>query len=309
MTSATQTRTLSLFALISGAALLSACGGQEAAAPVEPVAILPDAPEPTPFTRAYELAESPDGRIRIFAQEDRDDTNLFEMRLQEDGSWGAPQMLELPHVRRITSPAFDPRDGTLYYSSDEPVEGISGRVELNLWRVAQVGDSWGEPEPLTGDINSGAIEKSPALDRDGNLYFVTDHPRAGGGGLDIMRATYDAEAGGWRAQPMPEGFNSPRADDHVALTPDGNRMFFYSHRNPKMGFVDIWTATRGEDGEWSTPVNLGAPVNTPGIDFGAGMSRDGQTLFFSREGALMAIPMEAALAGEGWTGEPEDEAS
>jgi hypothetical protein len=68
---------------------------------------------------------------------------------------------------------------------------------------------------------------------------------------------------------------------------------------PKLGSVDIWTAERGADGTWQAPQNLGEPVNTPGIDFGAGMSGDGSILFFSRDGELMMISLNAALAGLG----------
>ena len=100
---------------------------------------------------------------------------------------------------------------------------------------------------------------------------------------------------------MPDGFNDARADAQLAITPDGDRMFFYSHRSPKLGVVDIWTAERDADGHWQMPVNLGEPVNTPGIDLGPGVSGDGQTLFFSREGRLMMIPMQEALAGIGST--------
>lgn len=292
----TATLCLSLVGLFG----LAACG---AAAPAEPVAVLPDAPDPTPFTRAYSLTESPDGRLRVFAQEARDDTNLFLMRRLEEGGWSAPEELDFPHSSRITSPAFDPTGAYLYYASDEPIAELSGRAELNIWRVALTGDEFGVPEYLGGEINTGAIEKVGAIAPDGTLYFVTDHPRSGTGGLDIMRAVFDPALGLWQVSQMPEGFNDFRTDDQFALTPDGMRAFFYSHRSPKMGVVDIWTSVRTEDDDWSLPVNLGAPVNSAEIDFGPGVSADGRTLFFSREGRLMEVPMAAALKGEGWTGD------
>lgn len=296
----TPMRTVMLSLALAG---LSACGQESAPAsgkqlaPAEPVAVLPDAPAPTPFTRAYQLHESPDGTIRVFAREDGDDTNLFEMVRQEDGSWSAPAMIDLPHVKRITSPAFDPRDGALLYSSDQPLESRPGRIELNIWRAERRDGAWVDPQPLPETINTGAIEKSPAMTRDGTLYFVTNHSRAGGGGLDIMSARQDAETGAWTVNAMPAGFNDFRADDHLVVTADGARLFFYSHRAPKLGVVDIWTSEKGADGTWSTPVNPGEPLNSPGIDYGAGLSGDNETLFFSREGALYALPMAQVLAG------------
>ncbi len=296
----TPMRTLMLLLALAG---LSACGEESAPASSapkalpEPVAMLPDAPAPTPFTRAHQLQESPDGTIRVFAQEDGDDTNLFEMVRQEDGSWSAPAMIDLPHVKRITSPAFDPRDGSLLYASDQPLESRPGRTDLNLWRAERRDSQWVEPRPFPEPVNTGAIEKSPAMTRDGTLYFATNRPDAGGGGLDIVSARQAPETEAWTVTAMRDGFNDARTDDHLAVTADGTRLFFYSHRAPKRGVVDIWTSVRGEDGIWSIPANPGAPLNTPGVDYGAGLSADGKTLFFSREGALYALPVEAVLSG------------
>ncbi|MEQ9448535.1 MAG: hypothetical protein RLN70_06430, partial [Rhodospirillaceae bacterium] len=153
-----------------------------------------------------------------------------------------------------------------------------------------------EPEPLPASINDGAEQLNPAMDREGRLYF-TSNGYDSIGGHDIFEARFDEAVGDWTVSSMPEGVNDARADAHLAVTPDGNRLFFYSHRTPKLGVVDIWTSERGSDGVWQVPQNLGEPVNTPGIDFGAGLSGDGSILFFSRDGELMMISLEAALEG------------
>ena len=45
------------------------------------------------------------------------------------------------------------------------------------------------------------------------------------------------------------------------------------------------------NGVWGEPVNPGEPLNSTGINFGAGLSGDGKTLFFSRDGVLYEIPV------------------
>lgn len=276
------------------ALFLAACGakGPDFA---EPTPVLPDAEPPTVFTRAYGLTESNDGKIRVFAKEDGDLTKLYEMRLQDDGSWSAPAELDFPKGKKLTNPSFSYADGMLYYASDARILDRPQR-DGNIWRVAPTEEGWGTPENLPASINTGAEELNPAMDRDGRLYFTSNSP-GGAGGHDIYEAVFDEEQGDWIVSEMPEGFNSARADAHVAVTPDGQRIFFYSHRQPKLGVVDIWTAARGEDGTWLIPENLGEPVNTQGIDFGAGLSGDGSIFFFSRDGELMMISLEAALAG------------
>ena len=90
---------------------------------------------------------------------------------------------------------------------------------------------------------------------------------------------------------MPDGINAFRADDHLAVTRDGQKLFFYSHRSPKLGVVDIWMTERNASGVWQAPRRLAEPVNSETIDFGASISADGATFYFSRDGALMAYPM------------------
>lgn len=274
--------------------LTSACGAKIQTYD-SPTPVLPEADAPTAFTRAYSLTESPDGKIRVFAKEDRDLTLLYEMRLQDDGSWSDPVELDFPKRIKLTNPSFSFSDGALYYASDADIFDRKQR-DANIWRVMPAENGWEAPEPLPASINDGAEQLNPAMDREGRLYF-TSNGYDSIGGHDIFEASFDEEASDWVVKTMPDGVNDARADAHLAVTPDGQRLFFYSHRSPKLGVVDIWTTERGADGSWQEPVNLGEPVNTPGIDFGAGLSGDGSLFFFSREGELMMISLEAALEG------------
>lgn len=287
-------------AMIVSLAVLAGCGAKlpEIDAPTP---VLPNADAPTVFTRAYGLTESPDGTIRVFAKEARDHTDLYEMRKQEDGSWSEPEKLEFPARIKLTNPSFSHADGALYYVSDEDIFE-RGQRDANIWKVQPTADGWGEPEPLDGSLNTGADQLNPAMDKAGTLYF-TDNGYDSSGGHDIFMANR-GDDGSWTVSAMPDGFNAFKADAHLAVTADGDRLFFYSHRTPKLGSVDIWTAERAGDGTWQQPQNLGEPVNTSGIDFGAGLSGDGSILFFSRDGELMMISLSAALAGVGTVEDP-----
>ncbi|MEM1391483.1 MAG: hypothetical protein AAGG45_10420, partial [Pseudomonadota bacterium] len=267
--------------------VLTACSVDQ---PVEPVRIFPDAPEPTPFTRAYSMTEAPDG-IRVFVQEDGDQTLMYFVE-REGAGWSEPVEVDLPHRGMLTGPHFSRFDDAFYFSSNAAYPGREGANDLNIWRAAYLGQGrFDEPEPLPmPQINTGANEIGTATTEDGLLLFVTNHSRSGSGGYDVMQARLNSE-GEWASETMPEGFNDRLADDHIAMDPLGRWVIFYSHRQPKFGGVDLWISERDSEASWQVPVNLGSFINTAGIEFGAGLSWDNETFFFSRDGALFEVPI------------------
>lgn len=51
---------------------------------------------------------------------------------------------------------------------------------------------------------------------------------------------------------------------HPSLSKDAKTLWFSSNREGGSGGLDIWYSTKSENGDWSTPVNLGDKVNTSG---------------------------------------------
>jgi hypothetical protein len=72
---------------------------------------------------------------------------------------------------------------------------------------------------------------------------------------------------GWTS-PEVVSFSGVHPDMSPSFSPDGQRLFFGSRR-PRPGSeevvpnLDIWSVHREGDG-WSTPVNIGSPINTDG---------------------------------------------
>ena len=257
----------------------------------EPQPVFPDAEAPTQFTRAYSMTESPDGFVRVFAREKGDYTYLYITR-RDGKAWTEPEQLNLPGRKIMMGPSFSAQDGKFYFATDAELPGDPGRRDINLWVAEYHQGEFGEARPLEGDINTGANETGAAIAADGLMVFASNHTRTGGGGYDLAEARQD-ETGAWHMTRALEELNDPQANDHVALSADGQTLYFYSHRRPKLGVVDILISHRREDGTWSEPENPGEPLNTPGIDYGAGLSADGNTLFFSRDGALYEMPVDA----------------
>jgi len=89
--------------------------------------------------------------------------------------------------------------------------------------------------------------------------------------------------GSWSpATPLPFSDGTYRDLDPF-LASDGRRLFFTSDRpvegtEPKD--FDLWFADRAEDGAWSEPVSLGAPVNGSGNEIFCSRARNG-TLYYN----------------------------
>jgi hypothetical protein len=105
----------------------------------------------------------------------------------------------------------------------------------------------------------------------------------------------DTVFGPWSA-PVNVGapVNSADSDFGPNLSRDGLSLYFSSNRPGGWGGNDIWVAQRAKRKDpWGEPRNLGAPVNTPGLDQGPTLSRDGRSLYFfnDRPGGFGAIDL------------------
>jgi hypothetical protein len=78
--------------------------------------------------------------------------------------------------------------------------------------------------------------------------------------------------------------NSAAGESNAAMSSDELSLYLTSNREGGLGLTDIWVSQREcGDCPWETPVNLGAPVNGPGVEAGPRLSIDGHLLFFQSD--------------------------
>ena len=65
---------------------------------------------------------------------------------------------------------------------------------------------------------------------------------------------------------------------------DGKTLYFASNRPGGQGGSDLWKTELSESGTWSSPVNLGPRINTPGDENSPFLHPDGKTLYFASNG-------------------------
>jgi Tol biopolymer transport system component len=136
---------------------------------------------------------------------------------------------------------------------------------------AQRYSDWSEPINLGPTVNSTAMDRAPAISKDGlSLYFASN--RLGFGGEDIYVSQRDTRDDEWGpAMNLGPAINSTDNEMVPALSRDGHLLFFASSRLGGFGGVDIWVSRREQthdDFGWQQPENLGAGVNSAAIDEG-----------------------------------------
>jgi Tol biopolymer transport system component len=118
------------------------------------------------------------------------------------------------------------------------------------------------------------MDGTPAVSKDGlSLYFMSDRP-GGFGGPDIWVSQRASRESQWGLPiNLGEAVNTAALEGAPILSRDEHWLFFNSNRTGGFGLNDLWASYREhtkDDLGWQTPFNLGAGVNTPFQDQGAG---------------------------------------
>jgi outer membrane protein OmpA-like peptidoglycan-associated protein len=143
-----------------------------------------------------------------------------------------------------------------------------------------VGKQWSKPENLGKAINTKYHESSASFSYDGKiLYFVSD--REGGyGGHDIYYAEINEKGKFEKAVNIGPVINTEYNEEAVFMMPDGKTMYFASEGHNSIGGYDIFKTTF-ENGQWTKPVNLGIPINTPDDDVFFALAGSGRRAYYS----------------------------
>jgi hypothetical protein len=154
---------------------------------------------------------------------------------------------------------------------------------------------WGTPKNMGKGINTSYFEDGAVLSPDGNtLYFMSErgqdlpwHNQKGYGHSDIWMATKKDKTS-WN-DPVNLGpvINTEFDEGGIYPAPDGKTLYFCSNGHNSMGGYDIFM-TRNENGTWTTPVNVGYPINTIANERMFLLSPDGKMAYVDsdREGGL-----------------------
>jgi outer membrane protein OmpA-like peptidoglycan-associated protein len=163
---------------------------------------------------------------------------------------------------------FDPSAGIIYVTRNniqngKPVRDKSGTVQLKIYSAEREKGVWTKIEelPFNSDDYSTA---HPCVSYDGQwLYFASNRP-GGFGGTDIYRVKRENGAWGKPENLGPEV--NTEGDEMFPFAHSDGSLFFSSDGHAGLGGLDVFQTRQTASG-WTTPENVGKPVNTPKDDF------------------------------------------
>ena len=171
----------------------------------------------------------------------------------------------------------------------------------DLYLSRNENNKWSEPELMDAVINTEFQEASASLTQDERVVYFSSNRPGGFGGKDIYRVVRLGN-NEW-SLPMNLGptINTAFDEDAPFILPNGKTLYFSSNGLQTMGGYDVFSSTLGDE-YWSTPKNIGYPVNTVGNDIFFVLASDGKRGYYSspREGGsgghdIYAVSFENSL--------------
>lgn len=196
-----------------------------------------------------------------------------------DGKWSEPVNISKQigaGSQQRTVPVGISADGTeLYLVRDDNDDG-------NIYVSYYKNDKWSRMKPLNKIINTKYWESHATITKDGKTMFFTSDRPGGFGGLDIYRSDKDDKGEWGPAVNLGPTINSIYDEETPFVIGDkGNyTLYFSSQGHYSMGGFDVFYSNLLKNNKWSTPINIGYPLNTVGNDIFYVPKANGEYFFF-----------------------------
>lgn len=178
-------------------------------------------------------------------------------------------------IKRYIAPNIDPKfhQGNLMFSSDGNKMfftqcGSESQKEIDFCKIMyseKKGDTWTEPKALRlGPDNFNYMH--PCIDAEGKWLIFASNDKTGFGGYDLYISLWVPSEMRWsEARNLGAAINTKGNEVFPYL--DSDTLYYSSDGLPGMGGLDIFKAPKVYE-RWKDPVNLKAPLNSGGDDFG-----------------------------------------
>ncbi|HOB77719.1 MAG TPA: OmpA family protein [Bacteroidales bacterium] len=204
--------------------------------------------------------------------------DFYQSKKLPNGNWE----LAMPLLGELNTPNNEgahtiSADGKILYFT--ACNRSDGQGSCDIYRSYKIGNTWTKAENVK-ELNSVSWDSQPTLSADGKtIYFAS----ARNGNMDIYVAHMQKNAKWSHPQPLPDNINTARSELTPFIHPDGKTLFFASDGHGGMGGYDIFYTKKINDTLWTTPQNIGYPINTHKDDAFLFVNASGKYAFFASE--------------------------
>ncbi|OGU56456.1 MAG: hypothetical protein A2X64_03330 [Ignavibacteria bacterium GWF2_33_9] len=176
---------------------------------------------------------------------------------------------------------------SLYFTGCNREDGFGS---CDIYQTLIDGDKWGRPVNLGPKVNSEKFDSQPSIAADkSRIYFVSTRkgPNSNGDNypknFDIWYSDWDPDMEEWKQAQNLEAINTPGREESPFIGADGVTLFFSSDGwKPNYGEKDFYVTSLNEESKtWSTPSNLGEPINTSADEQFITLPASGDIIYFS----------------------------
>ena len=193
-----------------------------------------------------------------------------------------PLNIDWHNKKRMGAVSISANQNKMYFVG---IDFIDSYGRGDIYSSDYVDNQWTKPVNLGNIVNTSTMESQPCISADGKeLYFVR------------YSRTYESTdlyfsqfyQGKWTNPKPIVPANSKGNEMSPFIHPDGNTLYFASDGHPGMGGFDIFMCKKLPRGEWSTPKNLGYPINSEKNEISFVVSSDGKKGYISsdRDGGM-----------------------
>ncbi len=157
------------------------------------------------------------------------------------------------------------------------------RGQEDFFISTKEGGEWQKGRPIES-LNTYLNEGGQSISADGKfLVFTACNRRDGFGSCDLYFS--EIKKGRWTPQKnIGQPINTSAWESLPSVSADGKAIYFSSTRKGGQGGKDLWVSFRRPNGQWGTPKNLGAVINTNKAEQSPFIHPDGKTLYFMSNG-------------------------
>ncbi len=150
----------------------------------------------------------------------------------------------------------------------------------NLY-MSRFNGEWSIPEKLNENINTKYNETDASFSDNGDRLYIVSDRKGGFGGKDIYFSNIMPNGEWAKVQNMGETINSEYNETGVFIHYGGYSLFFSSDRPTSLGGYDLYFSDLLNENKWSTPINMGYPLNTVNDNLNYFISKDLKRVYTS----------------------------